>query len=110
MSEIPEDIRAAAKKAYFDHCDDAKRISQWPTEEELIQVAARAILAERQRCAEVAASIAAGSRKEAKASGVDKDYTEANHWNAHADGCDEVASAILQGPADNPTPPEEGNG
>lgn len=57
---------------------------------------ARAILAERERCAQIADNLAAENREESKTQADKRDYHTANYWNACASGCEEVATAIRQ--------------
>lgn len=85
MNEMPEDIIAAAENAYWD-----------PECESTPMVIARAILAERERCAKVAERLAADRRaKEASYGYGPETATPA----ANSFWCEEIAAAIRQGQA-----------
>lgn len=88
--EIPEDVwkaaRSIAKEAIYNGG------VEWAADD-----IARAIMAERGRCARIADKIAADDREEAEARAGEKDFHTANHWNAEASGCEEVAREIREG-------------
>ena len=56
-----------------------------------------ALAAETERCARVADEVAKTAREEAALFSAKGDYTDANHYNGYADGCEEVAAVIRAG-------------
>jgi hypothetical protein len=56
-ADIPQDVYDTARRRYFDHVNAQGQITPAPTEDELIEVAARCILGERERCAGVAVGL-----------------------------------------------------
>lgn len=54
MTEIPEDVLDAAATAYVTYCNAQSQLPEDPTEDEVLAVAARAIMMERSRCAKIA--------------------------------------------------------
>lgn len=80
--KIPDDIMQEARELFDGYSMDA------------VILAARAIMEERERCADIADELAVEARTEAIASAVERDYHAANHWNARAQGREEIASAI----------------
>jgi acyl-CoA reductase-like NAD-dependent aldehyde dehydrogenase len=55
-TDIPNDVIDAAAAAYIAYVDAQAKVSVSPTEDEVLSVAAMAILAERERCANIAAN------------------------------------------------------
>lgn len=55
VTEIPEDVLDAAATAYVTYFNAQSQLPEDPTENEILAVAARAIMAERARCAKIAA-------------------------------------------------------
>lgn len=54
MTEIPEDVLDAAATAYVTYCNAQSQLPEDPTEDEILAVAAHAIMTERARCAKIA--------------------------------------------------------
>ena len=51
--DIPQDVRSLAWEVYFERCNTVDRLAPEFEEEEVVDLVARAILAERERCAQV---------------------------------------------------------
>lgn len=97
--DIASDVWSAAESALDDmlcNCIEASGSAE-QFRIDSIEPIARAIMAERERCAKECDRISAESRIEASNRAADHNYSAANHWTAHADGCDESAAAIRGG-------------
>lgn len=89
--EIPIDIQEAARQVVDRILNADIRDINFDPE----RMIAAAIFAERMRCKNLADEIAAEDRAEADSHARFQRFTEANHWNAEASGCDEVARRLM---------------
>lgn len=58
-ASIPDEIAAEAKRVYFQRCDEVDRLAQDLEEGEVLDLIARAIMDERERCARIAMTFSA---------------------------------------------------
>lgn len=96
MSGIPDDILKSAEDALDNilcNCVESCGGSVGLRAASITEIAS-AILAERKRGVKACASISSKSREEAELKAKESLYQAANHWNAHADGCDECIAAL----------------
>lgn len=91
MTEIPEDVMKAARECYADMLENVIIYDGWD-ENEFVQHIARAILAERERCAVIA--------DEMGKSAIDASYRMFgnlnNDFHRYENGCKGVAERLRQ--------------